>query len=108
MGTSGGRRRSRARREIGTDDYRQSRVLHLHPPRAPSGPGSGSSTHPSGVIFLTASGVAVYSLDLLGGQPRDVIGEGASHDLGIEPLKQRNGSEPLPLRGSLATSRLSL
>src|SRR5215218_539581 len=67
-----------------------------------------SLVHPSGVVLLTASGVAVYSLDLLGGQPRDVIGERTGHDLGIEALEQRDGGEPLPLRGSLAASRLPL
>ena len=76
--------------------------------RAPHRLDSVAAHPPSGTVFLTALGVAVYSLDLLGAQPRDVIGEGASHDLGIEALEQRNGGEPLPLRGSLAASRLPL
>src|SRR5215203_2598893 len=80
--------------------------VDLHPRRAPAGP---VAAHPpSRTVFLTASRIAVYSLDLLGGQRRDVIRERAGHDLGIEALEQRNGGEPLPLRGSLAASRLSL
>src|SRR5829696_814657 len=81
-------------------------VLALHPRRAPAGP---VAAHPpSRTVFLTASRIPVYSLHLLGGQRRDVIGERAGHDLGIEALEQRYGSEPLSLSGSLAASRLSL
>src|SRR5215203_4643411 len=67
------------------------RGLDGHQGEAPrrTGRTCSSLVHPSGVILLTASGVAVYSLDLVGGQPRDVIGERTGHDLGIEALKQR-------------------
>src|SRR5829696_567389 len=75
-----------------------------HPAR--SGPRQGVPVgrpvrhHRSRTVFLPASRVAVYSLDLLGGQRGHVIGERTGHDLGMEALKQ--------LRGALAASRLAL